>query len=117
MTANQFRSLALTLSGALELAHGGHPDFRVAGKVFASLGYPDDEWGMVKLTPEQQEEFLEKAPDAFEPCRGAWGKRGATSVHLVSAKMGVVREALEAAWGNLAEKGRKVAAKKASARK
>jgi len=59
-----------------------HPDFRIAGKIFASLGYPDDEHAMVKLTPEQQQLFLKKAPKVFTPCAGVWGERGATSVSL-----------------------------------
>jgi len=57
MTANKFRSLALEISGALESSHMDHPDFRIGGKIFASLGYPDDEHGMVKLTPEQRGHF------------------------------------------------------------
>ena len=79
-----------------------HPDFRVGGRIFASLGYPDDEHGMVKLTPEQQRTFLQKAPNVFDPCAGAWGKRGATSVHLRSAAVELLRAALEAASRNVA---------------
>jgi hypothetical protein len=82
MTADKFRSLALEISGAIESSHMNHPDFRIDGKVFASLGYPDDDHGMVKLTPEQQRIFLKKAPSVFEPCAGAWGKQGSTSVDL-----------------------------------
>lgn len=78
-----------------------HPDFRIGGKIFASLGYPDDEHGMVKLMPEQQEVFLKKAPRVFAPCAGAWGKRGATSVLLGSAKVGLLRAALDAASKNV----------------
>ena len=76
MTADRFRSLALEISGAIESSHMNHPDFRIGGKIFASLGYPDDEHGMVKLTPEQQLNFLRKAPSVFNPCAGAWGKQG-----------------------------------------
>jgi hypothetical protein len=63
-----------------------HPDFRVQGKIFATLGYPGDEWGMVKLTPEQQYLFIRKSPGAFRPCNGIWGRRGATNVHLPSVQ-------------------------------
>ena len=70
MTADKFRSLALELAGASEQAHMGHPDFRVGGKIIATLGYPDESWGMVKLTPEQQKSFVTKAPDAFRACNG-----------------------------------------------
>ena len=55
MTPAGFRKLALALDGASEGAHGGHADFRSGGKVFATLGYPDETWAMVKLTPDQQE--------------------------------------------------------------
>ena len=81
-----------------------HPDFRLGGKIFASLGYPDDEHGMVKLTPEQQRAFLKKAPKVFAPCAGMWGKRGATNVHLASARVELIRAALAAAAGNVAPK-------------
>ena len=104
MTANQFRSLALSAAGAVESEHMGHPDFRMAGKIFASLGYPDDDWGMVKLTPDQQGELVKKAAGTFAPSSGAWGERGATSVHLSSAKVGLVRVALDLARKNVAVK-------------
>ena len=104
MTAEKFRSLALEISGAIESSHVNHPDFRLGGKVFASLGYPDDEHGMVKLTPEQQRNFLKKAPGVFNPCAGAWGKQGATSVNLAPAKVGLLRTALKAASDNVASK-------------
>jgi len=78
-----------------------HPDFRVAGKIFATLGYPDKNWGMVKLTPEQQRSFVEKAPAIFRPCKGTWGERGATNVQLEAAKVSVVQTALKTAWRNV----------------
>jgi hypothetical protein len=106
MTADKFRSLALEIPGAIESSHMNHPDFRIGGRIFASLGYPDGEHGMVKLTPEQQRDFLEKAPGVFSPCAGAWGKQGATSVNLTSAKVAVLRTALKAASKNLAAKKR-----------
>jgi len=62
---------------------------------------PDESWGMVKLTPEQQRTFIENAPQAFKPCSGAWGRQGATNVYLVSAKASMVRAALDAAVKNL----------------
>ncbi len=102
LTANEFRRIALAFSGAVESAHLRHPDFRINEKVFATLGYPDENWGMVKLTPEQQFSFIEKAPDVFKPCTGAWGKRGYTNVLLELAKKTLVRDALETAVGNIA---------------
>jgi len=107
MTAEKFRSLALEISGAIESSHVNHPDFRLGGKVFASLGYPDDDHGMVKLTPEQQRAFLEKEPSMFTPCAGAWGKQGSTSVDLAAAKVDVLRAALEAASKNVTAKRKK----------
>jgi hypothetical protein len=104
MTREQFRRLALSLPHAVEGQHMDHPDFRVAGKIFATLSYPDEKWGMVKLTPEQQEEFVRAEPDAFEPVKGGWGKRGATSVRLRAAKRASLRRALAAAWCNVAPK-------------
>ena len=98
MTADEFRSLALGFPGAVESAHMNHPDFRVEGKIFATLGFPDESHGMVKLTPEQQRSFVEKAPKVFTPCSGVWGERGATSVHLPLAKKTLLKATLDAAW-------------------
>src|SRR5688572_66656 len=102
MTAEAFRKAALALPGAMESAHMGHPDFRVHGRIFASLGYPDTDSGMVKLTPEQQASFIERSPETFEPCGGAWGRGGATRVHLKLARQTVLRNALEAGFKNIA---------------
>jgi hypothetical protein len=81
-----------------------HPDFRVHGKIFATLGYPDQEWAMVKLTPEQQQSFIRADPEVFDPCSGAWGRRGATSVRLELVGKDTVGRALIAAWRNTAPK-------------
>ena len=107
MTAGKFRSLALQIPGAMESAHMGHPDFRIEGKVFATLGCPDESHGMVKFTPEQQRTFLKEAPSVFDPCAGGWGRNGATSVHLRSARVDLVRAALEAASKNITPKRKK----------
>ena len=102
MTANDFRKLALSLPETEERSHMDHPDFRVAGKIFATLGYPDKMRGMVKLSPEDQHYFSKDYPDVFIPVKGTWGRRGATSVHLKTAKKDVLREAISAAWRNTA---------------
>ena len=81
-----------------------HPDFRVAGKIFATLGYPDKNWGMVKLTPEQQDEFVRAEPIVFAPVNGEWGEGGATSVCLRPARAATLRRAMAAAWCNTAPK-------------
>jgi hypothetical protein len=101
MTADTFRRLALEIPAALESEHMGHPDFRIAGKIFASLGYPDENHGMVKLTPQQQRTFIAGAPTVFEPCSGAWGRSGATSVHLTAARVETLRGALDSARRNI----------------
>lgn len=107
MTADKFRSLALEISGAIESSHMDHPDFRIEGRIFASLGYPDNDHGMVKLTPVEQRTFLKKAPKVFAPCAGAWGRQGSTNVHLAAAKVDLLRAALEAASKNVASKRKK----------
>jgi len=101
VTIAGFRKLALSLAGAVEQAHMGHPDFRVGGRIFATLGYPDADWGMVKLTPEQQAAFVDAEPEVFRPVKGGWGLRGATSVSLPAATARSLRPALVAARRNL----------------
>ena len=78
----------------------GHPDFRVGGKIFATLGAPDVEWAMVKLTPDEQELFVQIEPRGFQPVKGGWGRQGATNVRLRSARKKTVGEALRVAWSN-----------------
>jgi len=104
MTAENFRSMALSLPEAVEKAHMGHPDFRVCGKIFATLGYPDDSLGMVKLTPEQQAAFVKSEPESFLPVKGGWGLRGATHVRLKKVKKPALQRALLTAWRNTAPK-------------
>lgn len=98
MTPNDFRRLALRFPEAAERAHMNHPDFRVRGKIFATLHYPDKSWGMVKLTPIEQEMFVRAEPTVFIPVKGTWGRKGCTSVCLKPAKKSTVRRALAAAW-------------------
>ncbi len=110
MTAEQFRKLVLTFDGAEEHIHHGHPDFRVGGKIFATLGYPDDKRAMVKLTPEAQAEFVHDYSQVFTPAAGAWGRQGSTSLDLPNARKAEVTLAVEAAWQNaiaVAAAGRK----------
>jgi hypothetical protein len=103
MTADDFRKLALSLPEACESEHMNHPDFRVRGKIFATI-WPDDGWGMVKLTPEQQRIFMRAEPDVFVPVKGGWGRQGCTNVILDSAEPELVRRALIAAWRKTAPK-------------
>ncbi|HEX6495685.1 MAG TPA: MmcQ/YjbR family DNA-binding protein [Acidobacteriaceae bacterium] len=98
MTADTFRRAALALPGAIESEHMHHPDFRVANRIFATLGYPDGAWAMVKLPPEEQHKLLEAMPKVFQPAAGAWGRQGSTMVRLSEAKPQVLTYALEMAW-------------------
>jgi hypothetical protein len=81
-----------------------HPDFRVGGKIFATLGHPAKGWGMVKLHPEQQHYFSKVEPDVYVPVKGAWGRGGATSVQLKAAQAETLQKAIRAAWLNTAPK-------------
>lgn len=99
-----FRRAALSLPEATQGAHGGHPDFRVGNKVFASLGVPDKGWGMVKLTREQQEMLIGSEPGVFKPAEGAWGRRGYTHICLAGADQRTLKSALAMAWRNTAPK-------------
>jgi hypothetical protein len=107
MTSDEFRRMALEIPTAVEQSHMNHPDFRIAEKIFASLCVPDKNWGMVKLTPEQQREFITKASEVFKPCSGAWGRQGATNVYLAIADPDVVRTALDTAAKNIASRAKK----------
>jgi len=98
MTPSEFRRLALSFPETEERAHMDHPDFRVAGKIFATLGYPEEGWAMAKITPVEQEMLVKAQPKVFNPCTGVWGRRGATNVRLKSARKPTLRRALEAAW-------------------
>jgi hypothetical protein len=75
MSTDAFRRAALALPGAVENAHMNHPDFRVGNRIFATLGYPDGSWAMVKLPPEEQHRLVESMPETFKPAAGAWGGR------------------------------------------
>ena len=102
MTADAFRRLALSLPEATEGSHMGHPDFRVGGKIFATLAAPDPGFAMVKLTPDQQEAFVSAEPEVFVPVKGGWGLKGATNVRLRPARAKSVKVALAVAWRNTA---------------
>jgi hypothetical protein len=106
VTANRFRRIAVRLDGVVESAHHSHPDFRVGGRIFATLGYPDSKWGMVNLTPEQQRTWVADHPDAFVPVNGKWGEQGSTNVRLSAVTEEALGEALTLAWQNAAERGR-----------
>jgi hypothetical protein len=101
MTIDEFRKAALEIPSSVERSHMNHPDFRIGRKIFASLGVPDENWAMVKLAPEQQRAFIDKAPAIFKPSSGTWGRQGYTNIHLPSAKTNIVRAALNTAAKNI----------------
>lgn len=105
MTAADFRRLALSFDGAVELAHMGHPDFRVNGRIFATLNAPGD-LGMVTLPPEVQQEFVAGHPDVFFPAAGAWGRQGSTMVRLAAADEETVGTAMTEAWKRVRQRDR-----------
>jgi hypothetical protein len=100
MRASDFRRIALGMEGAIERAHMGHPDFRANGKIFATL-HSGDRFGMVSLTPAQQETFISQYPAMFTPEAGAWGRQGYTRVRLEAADEESVGEAMTLAWRNV----------------
>ena len=117
MTPDGFRRLALRLPEAVESAHMAHPDFRVRGKIFATLGHPDAAHGMVKLTLEQQEALVEAEPETYAPVPGGWGRKGATHVRLRRARAKSLGLALTLAWRNVAALPRPAARPKPSKRR
>jgi hypothetical protein len=105
VTPKDFRRIALSMPDAVEASHVGHPDFRVGKKIFATLGYPDAGFGMVKLTPEQQQALVAAEPKVFMPVPGGWGRSGSTNVRLAAAALATLKRALAMAWQNAAPKG------------
>lgn len=102
MGADDFRKIALGLPEVSESSHMNHPDFRVGGKIFATLSSGEELLGMVKLTPAQQSTLTLSRPDVFRPVPGGWGRQGCTHVVLEAATDEVVRAALIVAWQNRA---------------
>jgi len=102
MTPEGFRSIALGLPQAREGAHGGHADFRVGRRIFATLGHPDASFAMVKLTPAQQSQLLQRVPRVFAPVPGGWGRHGSTHVRLRAATERILQPVLLTAWTNVA---------------
>jgi hypothetical protein len=104
MTPAQFRRLALGLPDVVEGSHMGHADFRVGNRIFATLGYPDDRFAVVMLSPADQDLLVRDHPAGFVPVKGAWGASGSTTVTLAKARVGAATAALEAAWRRRAPK-------------
>jgi hypothetical protein len=107
MNAADFRRIALSFEGAEESSHMGAPDFRVGGRVFATLASEDEGYGNLKLTPEMQADFVREAPEIFVPIHGGWGRMGMTHIRLANASEDVLAGALRAAWKLRAEQNAK----------
>src|SRR5512133_670509 len=120
MTVADFRRIALNFEGAEESSHMGSPDFRVGGRIFATLASQKHGYGNLQLTLEQQTDFVNEAPETFVPIAGGWGRMGMTHIVLAKANEDVLRGALEAAWRLRVEKNastKKAPASKKSAKK
>ncbi len=104
MTVSDFRRIALSLPGAEESSHMGSPDFRVGGRIFATLAAQSKGYGNLMLNHEQQAEFVTELPELFLPVAGGWGRMGATHVVLAKANKDVLEGALRAAWKLRADK-------------
>jgi hypothetical protein len=111
MNAADFRRIALRLEGAEERSHMGAPDFRVGGRIFATLASQKQGYGNLMLSPEQQAAFVEELPDVFVPIPGGWGKMGATHIRLAAANEDVLAGALRTAWKLRLDKNAKPGAK------
>jgi hypothetical protein len=116
MDAADFRRIALSLDGAVEAAHMGSPDFRVGGRIFATLASKSQGYGNLMLTPEVQAEFVESEPDVFLPVPGGWGLIGATHVRLAAANEDLLADALHTAWRLRVEKNAKTGGRRRTVR-
>jgi hypothetical protein len=112
MKIEDFRRIALSLNGVEESSHMGSPDFRVGGRIFATLAAADKGYGNLMLTPEQQAAFTEELPEVFVPVAGGWGRMGATHVRLSAVSEDVLAGALRTAWKLRVEKNAKSGVRK-----
>lgn len=112
MNAKDFRRIALSLEGAEEGSHHGQADFRVGGKIFATLAAEKQGYGNLMLSPEQQAAFVEELPEVFLPIHGGWGRNGATHVRLAVVTEDVLEGALRTAWKLRMEKNAKAGKKR-----
>jgi hypothetical protein len=106
MSVARFRKTALALDDAIESAHHGKADFRVGKRIFATLGYPDENWGTLKLTVEQQTMLVDAEPEIFRPVPGGWGRQGYTNIRLAKADAATIKSALAMARLNVAPQGK-----------
>ena len=114
MTAKDFRRIALTMEGAEEGSHMGAADFRVGGRIFATLASEKQGFGNLKLTPEMQAEFVAEMPSVFVPIAGGWGRMGMTHIRLSEVREDALTGALRAAWNLRVQQNKKTSRKSKS---
>ena len=114
MNVADFRRIALSMPGAEESSHMGHPDFRVEGRIFATLASAKQGYGNLMLSVEQQAAFVGEMPEIFLPIPGGWGRMGSTHIRLAEANEDVLYAALHTAWKLRVEKNKKSNKKKHS---
>jgi hypothetical protein len=117
MDAADFRRIALSLEGAEEGSHMGAPDFRVGGRIFATLASQGQGYGNLMLTPEHQADFVRELPEVFLPIAGGWGRMGVTHIHLAKASEDVLQGALRTAWKLRMEKNAHTKGKRRTTRR
>jgi hypothetical protein len=112
MKISDFRRIALSLPGAEEGSHMGVADFRVGGRIFATLASQKQGYGNLMLTPEVQADFVGEQPEVFIPVAGGWGRMGMTHIRLAAANEDVLEGALSAAWKLRVDKNSKTRPKR-----
>jgi hypothetical protein len=117
MNTDDFRRVALSLEGAEEGSHMGAPDFRVGGRIFATLASAAQGYGNLMLTPEQQATFVQELPEVFVPIAGGWGRMGMTHIRLAAANKDVLAGVLRTAWKLRLERNTKSGKKKRASAK
>ena len=117
MTATDFKRIALSLEGAEQGSHMGAVDFRVGGRIFATLASEAQGYGNLALTPTEQKVFVEELPEVFVPVAGGWGRMGMTHIVLAKASEDVLRGALQSAWRLRVQKNARTKKSRASPRK
>lgn len=117
MDAKDFRRIALSFEGAEEGSHMGAVDFRVGGRIFATLASVKLGYGNLMITPEIQAGFVGEMPEVFLPIEGGWGRMGMTHIRLAAASEDVLAGALQTAWKLRVEKNAKTGKNAAAAKK
>jgi hypothetical protein len=116
LTAVDFRRIALSFEGATEGSHMGAPDFRVGGRIFATLASQAQGFGNLMIDPEHQAEFVADAPDIFLPIAGGWGRMGMTHIRLDTATEEAMEGALRTAWKLRVDKNAKTSRSRSAAK-